>query len=650
MNKLSILLLALIWSCASLVIKKNSQDKSLLTVADESVSTDEFIYAFNKNRSADSLATKAIIDDYIKLYINFKLKVKEAKMRGMDTTAAFKKEYKSYVSQLDNSYLQANNETDALVREAYKRMQFEIRASHILFAVTEPDSPTDTLAAYKKAIMVRDSLVGGANFTELAKAYSIDPSAQKNGGDLGYFTVLQMVYPFETAAYNTEVGNISMPVRTKFGYHLIKVVDKKPNDGRVKVAHIMIRSSDAAKNKAFEIYEQLTDGGDWDETCRQFSEDAQSASEGGVLAPFNRRQIVPSFATAAFSLSVPGEISEPIETPYGWHIIKLIEKLPVGDFETSKQQLRVKVKRDARAQLSKQKMIERLAHENNLIENSANIQQVILPDNHNFEDNKWHFEDDSLKNLALFSINEENYYANDLFALINKTPQHKNTRSFLFDQYKNFKEESLVNYEKVHLAEKHEDYKYLKQEYYDGILLFSIMEDEVWAKAGQDSLGLVQYYEQNKTDFIDSNLLSVAIFSSKDQGAVDSIALEVKDANTYRRLSNKEKDLLLTRNNDSPQLSLQLDSGEYIIDEHPVLQNLSLPYKESIINVGKMWYYVLPLRDPALPVPMKNVMGKLIAAYQEVLEEKWLVKLKETYNVSIDEAALKMVYKKLETF
>jgi peptidyl-prolyl cis-trans isomerase SurA len=650
MNKLSILLLGLFWSCGSLVVKNTPQDTTLLKVADEPVLVDEFIYAFNKNRSIDSLATKAAIDDYLELYINFKLKVKEAKMRGMDTTLAFKKEYSSYVNQLDNSYLQSNNETDALVEEAYNRLQYEIRAAHILFAVAEADSPADTLAAYEKAIMVRDSLLGGTSFAELAKAYSIDPSAQKNGGDLGYFTVLQMVYSFETAAYNTEVGQVSLPTRTKFGYHLIKVVDKKPNEGRVKVAHIMIRNSDAAKNKAFEIYDQLTDGADWDEYCQQYSEDAQSKDKAGVLAPFNRRQIVPSFAEAAFNLSVPGEISEPIQTPYGWHIIKLIEKLPIGDFEENKQQLRTKIKRDSRAQLSRQKMIERLAHENNLVENLTNVQAVITPGNHHFENKKWLFEDDSLQNVELFSINGDNYYAYDLFAFINKSSQHKNTKSFLFDKYKRFKDESLIEFEKAHLAEKHGDYKYLIQEYYDGILLFSIMENEVWAKAGQDSLGLRQYYEDNKTDFIDSSILSAAIFSSDNQSIIDLIASEVKDTKAYRSLSKEEKDSLVTRNNGMPQLSLHLDSGEFVIDEHPVLQNLSLPYKESIINVDEKWYYVLPLSNPALPLPMENVMGKLIAAYQEVLEEKWLIKLKETYDVSVDETALKKVYKKLETF
>ena len=650
MNKLTFLLAGLITACSSLGINKSSQNSTLLTVDNEPVLMDEFIYAFNKNRPPDSLVNKANIDDYLDLYVKFKLKVREAKARGMDTTSDFRNEYNSYIDQLDNSYLQSSNETDALVKEAYGRLQFEIRASHILFTVTESGPPADTLATYNKVIMVRDSILNGASFEDLAKEYSTDPSAKQNQGDLGYFTVFQMVYPFETAAYNTAVGQVSAPTRTKFGYHLIKVVDKRPNKGRVKVAHIMIRNSENAKERAFEIYDKLIAGISWDETCQQYSEDAQSAGQGGVLAPFNYRQIVPAFAQASFALTEPDEISDPVETPYGWHIIKLIEKIPVGDYEANQYQLQAMVKRDSRAQLSKQKMIERLAQENNWLENTDSVRIVLLPESHRYLKNKWLFKEDPLANVELFKIQADSYYAYHFYDFINKSSQQKNTSPYLNDQYKKFKELSLINYEKAHLAEKYDDYKYLRQEYHDGILLFSIMEDEVWAMAGKDSLGLAEYYEQHKTEFIDSTKLLVAIFSANEQRILDSLVLKIPDTKAYKMLSQKEKELLLTQYNGSPQLSLQLDSGEFIIDRHPVLQNLSLPYKESVLKADNKWYYVLPLRNPNLPVPMDEVMGKMIAEYQVVLEDRWLIELNKAYSINIDQATLKKVYKKLEKF
>jgi len=648
MKKLTFFLVGLITACSSTSIVKTPKNDLLLSVANVPVFADEFIYAFNKNRSPDSVVTRTDIDDYIDLYINFKLKVMEAKERGMDTTSAFKKEFSSYISQLDNSYLHANNDSEELVKEAYERMQIEVRAAHILFAVAESDSPNDTLAAYKNALAVRDSIIGGAPFEKMATKFSTDPSAKQNFGDLGYFSALQMVYPFETAAYHTVIGEISLPIRTKFGYHLIKVIDKKANEGKVKVAHIMIRKGDGDKDKAYDIYDQLMKGADWKESCQKFSEDNQSSKQGGALTPFSRNQIVPEFANAAFLLTTPEEISEPIQTPYGWHIIKLIDKLPVSDFEASEKQIRAQVRRDSRSQISEQKMIERLANENAWIENSENVQLVISPENLNYQNDTLLFEESKLAKLVLFKIKGNPYNARDYYALIDTSAQQKKTKAYLYAQYKKFKEESIINYEKAHLAEKYEEYRFLNQEYFDGILLFSIMEDEVWAKAGKDSLGLSQYYEQHKNEFIDTTKLKVALFSSMDSTIIHSIAMQIPLVKDYKNMSLKEKENMVAQYNGTPQLSLQLDSGEFVIDRHPILQKLALPYSETIINGEKKWYYVMPLRNNNLPIPLKEIKGKLIADYQVVLEERWLAKLKERYAVQINLPTLKNIYKQLE--
>ena len=647
MKKLSILLVGLITACASPGLLPGSNTPPLLTVGGEPVTVNEFIYAFNKNRPADSAVSKKDVDDYLDLYINFKLKVAEAKARGMDTTAAFKKEFASYLSQLDNSYLQAHNETDSLVKEAFDRMQYELRAAHILFAVDELALPEDTLKAYQKAMTVRDSLVAGASFATMAVKYSDDPSAKQNKGDLGYFTVFQMVYPFETAAYNTPVGEVSLPVRTKFGYHLIKVTDKRKNEGRVSVAHIMIRKSSDAKERAFQLYDQLMAGADWEQLCQQNSEDAQSAGRGGVLPPFNRQQIVAGFADAAFNLTTPGEISDPVQTPYGWHIIKLIEKLPVDDYAANEQQLRSQVRRDSRSQISRQKLIRQLAKDHNLIENNANIQAVVEPGNHRFLKNKWSFSNDSLQTRQLFTIAGEPYNARGLYDFISKAPQQQNSRPFLLDQYKRYKEECLINYEKTHLEDKYPDYKYLKQEYYDGILLFSIMEEEVWAKSGRDSTGLAAYYQEHRQSYIDTTRMQAAIFSSNRKSVIDSVGQSLPDASTYEALSAREKEALLNHYNGGSHVSLQLDSGEFIIARHPVLQKLTLPYKETALNSKEKWYYVIPLHDPYQPQPLAAIKGRLIADYQEVLEKKWLAALKEKYPVEINRTTLKKVYQTL---
>jgi peptidyl-prolyl cis-trans isomerase SurA len=648
MKKLTLFLVGLISACSTNNLFNTPLNEALLTVAEEPVMMDEFIYAFNKNRPADSLVSQADIDEYLDLYINFKLKVTEAKARGMDTTSEFKQEYNSYISQLDNSYLQTDSETDALVKEAYDRMQYELKAAHILFAVNAADSPEDTLAAYQKAIMVRDSILGGASFEIMAKTLSDDPSAKQNGGDLGYFSVFQMVYPFETAAYSTAVGNISLPVRTKFGYHLIKIEDKRPNEGKVKVAHIMIRKQEGDRDIIFAIYDQLLAGADWDQTCQQNSEDAQSAARGGTLAPFSRNQIVPEFAEAAFSLTKPGELSDPVQTAFGWHIIKMIERVPIGDFESNKQRLLSQVRRDSRAQISKQKMVARLLQENDLQEYTDNVQVIIKPENHIYLKDKWLFEDDTLASLPLFEIKEEIYSAKDFYAFVNKSTQHGDTKNYLYEQYNTFKEESVINYEKAHLSEKYPDYRYLRQEYYDGILLFSIMENEVWARASKDSLGLAEYYQQNISNYVDTTKLAVAIFSSDNRQVLDSVLIDVPGANALNKLTTEEKEVLLNQYNDLSQLSLQLDSGEYVIDKHPVLKNLTLPYTETILKVENRWYYVIPMRNYKEAIPMADIRGKVIADYQLTLEDRWISKLKSKYSVNINSSVLKKVYKQLE--
>lgn len=648
MKKLAIFLVGTIGLFTSFIIFESSPKSTLITIANEAVSTEEFLYAFNKNRAPDATVTRDELDEYLQLYINFKLKVVEAKSRGMDTTAIFLKEYQSYLNQLDNSYLQADNDSEFLVKEAYERSLYEISAAHILFTLNESASPADTLKTYSKAIQIRDSIIQGASFEYMAVAFSQDPSAKKNKGNLGYFSVFSMVYPFETAAYTIELGSISMPTRTRFGYHLIQVNDRRPNEGKVKVAHIMIRNGDTAKEKAFELYDQLVAGANWQELCEQNSDDSQSASRAGVLTPFSKNQIAAEFSQAAFTLKEVNELSDPVKTAYGWHIIKLIERLPVGDFKSNEKQLRAKIRRDIRSNLSKQKMVERLATANNFIENTENVQMVITPANHQYLDNKWVFAADTTTGIELFLIADNTYLAMNFYKFVENASQQIKTKEYLYQEYKKFKEESILNYEKAHLADKYDDYRYLRQEYYEGILLFSIMENEVWAKAGEDSLGLAEYYKLNANDFIDTTRIGVVIYSTKNQAIIDSISLQFPDADAYLNTSQKEKQALLTHFNKTSQLSLQLDSGKFVIAEHHVLQKLTLPYKATVLEDDENWYYVLPLTDPMAPLPLQEVKGKLMAGYQVVLETRWLEELKKKYPVSVKKTNLKKLYKKFE--
>ena len=650
MKQLIFFALGLVAACSVIDLKKANQNSTLFLIEQDSVSVDEFLYAFNKNRPKDSVVSKAEVDEYLELYKKFKLKVAEALALGMDTTSEFKKEYSTYMSQLENSYLQSSNDTDSLVLEAYDRLQYEISASHILLLVDESAIAEDTLLAYNKSLKIRDSIVNlGKDFDEMAIKYSEDPSAKENRGDLGYFGAFQMIYPFESAAYNTAIGEVTMPVRTRFGYHLIMIKDKRPNEGKVRVAHIMIRGTQGAEDKAYNLYNQLINGADWNQLCAANSDDQQSSARGGELTPFSKSQIVAPFAEAAFSLTTPNEISEPIQTPYGWHIIKLLERLPIDSFNKMQEQLRSQVRRDTRSQVSKQKMLKRLAEENNLVENQDQIQGIIDPENHLYEETKFVFDNDSLSQSVLFTIRDEVYLAKNLFEFIERNTRHQNSREFLYNQYQEFKNESLTDYEKAHLGEKYEEYVYLKQEYFDGILLFSIMEDKVWDMASTDSVGIINYYNQHKEEFSDSTTVEIAIFKSSEKNKIDSIAASITSKDEFLSLSGIEKEELASNNNDTTTLSLRLEYGEIEFASHELLSNLSVPAVPMVVEKEGTWFYLIPLRLPEQARRLANVRGRIIAEYQNELEKNWIAELEVKYPITIDNKSLDYVYKRLDS-
>lgn len=348
-------------------------DPTLMTVAGQPVSRSEFESIYKKNNK-DAPVTKEALDEYLDLFINYKLKVRAAEDLGMDTVAKFKSELAGYRAQLARPYLIDRSLNDQLMQEAFDRKKEEVRASHILVQVAPDASPEDTLAAWKRVQTLRARVAGGEDFAAVAKdkGGSDDPSAKTNGGDLGYFSVLQMVYPFENAAYKTPVGQVSQPVRTKFGYHIIKVTDRRPAQGEIKVAHIMIRTTaedspekqqEAAK-KIEEAYARIKSGElSFADAAMKFSDDAATNTKGGELPPFTTGKMIPEFEAKAFGLQTDGDMSTPFKTPYGWHIVKRLSYTPPPSFEEAKAELKTKISHDSRAEITRNKFLADLRDE-----------------------------------------------------------------------------------------------------------------------------------------------------------------------------------------------------------------------------------------------------------------------------------------------
>lgn len=541
----------LIFSCttekSATTSKTNSSesDPTLLKIGQESISSKDFVYVYDKNngKSPDAY-TKASLDEYLNLYTKFKLRVIEAESLGLDTTEAFKLELAGYEKQLAQPYLTEKGVTEMLVKQAYDRMKEEVRASHILILCNPEADPKDTLIAYNKLIAVRERFLKGEDFGKLAMEYSEDPSAKTNQGDLGYFTALAMVYEFEEAAYTVKVGSVSKPVRTKFGYHLVKVIDRRPSQGQIHVAHIMARYSEGmskedsilAKNKIEEIYKELQAGENWNMLCSEFSDDVNSKANGGELQWFSTGKMIPSFENAAYKLSTPGQYTQPILTPYGFHIIKLIERKPLGSFEELEPSIRAKVTKDSRSDLNKKMLIARLKNENDFSENKKGIDYAMSKADSSLLIGNWSFQQSEKNNITVFTINKNKYTAENFFAYVFEN-QHavKNTSPSTYMRnvlYTNFVNASLVEYEEAHLPEKYVDYKMLSKEYHDGILLFQLMEEKVWNKASTDTAGLRTYFNQHASKYTWGDRAHAYIFSAIDQSTLDKVAVDFKSA-TY---------------------------------------------------------------------------------------------------------------------
>ena len=517
---------------------QQNNDPILLKIAGENISKSEFLRVFQKNNLKDQAIDKKALDEYLELYINFKLKVKEAIELGLDTAREFKSELNGYRSQLAQPLLVDKDVTEELISEAYKHMQYDIRASHILIKVDKNANPADTLIAYNKIISLRKRILAGESFEKIASESSDDPSAKDvpatnerpaykgNGGDLGYFSAFDMIYTFEDGAYNTKVGEISMPIRSDYGYHLIKVTDKKNAMGKVQIAHILISmaqnpSADEIKNiqkKIDEINAKLKSGTSFEDLVKEYSDDKGSVSKGGVLPEFGVNRMIPEFIVGISKLEKPGDISEPIQSKYGWHILKLINKQGIKSFDELKNDIKQKVSKDERSNKSKESFLAKLKVEYKFTENTKTIKDFYKVVTDSIFNNSWKAEEAKMLIAKMFSIGEKTYTQTD-FAEFLAVKQEKvatqSIESYVNNRYKEWQEYLLFRYADSKLEEKNIDFKVLMQEYHDGILLFDLTDRNVWSKAIKDTVGLKEFHQKNALNYMWGERLDAVIFTFK---------------------------------------------------------------------------------------------------------------------------------------
>jgi peptidyl-prolyl cis-trans isomerase SurA len=635
-------------------LAQSNTKEVLFTINEKPYFTDEFSRVYKKNLDLVKDESQKDLNQYLDLFIGYKLKVSKAYKLGLQDSPQYQNELKSYRTQLSKNYFNDTKITQELVEEGYNRLQKEIRASHILILADENASPEDTLKAYKKIQDISKKALAGEDFSSLASQYSEDPSAKDNKGDLGFFTAFRMVYAFENAAYNTQKGSVSKIIRTRFGYHILKVNDVRDNRGEVTVAHIMILNpkpedadQDKAKNTIDDIYSKIQQGEKFEDLAKQFSEDKSSSSKGGVLNKFASGQLSSeAFENVAFSLIKPDEISKPIPSQFGWHIIKLIQKHPVKTIDEMKNELETKIGKDDRSKKIVASLNEKLRKKYTSKKDTKQFALLSKLVTNDFYESKWTLPENLKDYTAPFlTIATKKIDGKTFLEFIDKQQKSGLTTkpiSKLVDAlYDKFLDDQLKAYYDDNLETEFVEFANVMEEYRDGLLLFDLMEKEIWEKAKTDTVGLQKFYNDHKMEHLWKNRLEATILSSTKMDMIKKALALLKKKTEPQKIKEKL--------NVDTIINVMANTG--VFEEGSDALPKATKYEVGISDIFKEgeYYFVLKV-DKLLPAGVKTLeecKGKIINDYQQYLEKGWVDDLKQEFTVKINKDVFEKVKKQL---
>ncbi|MBC6366330.1 peptidylprolyl isomerase [Algoriphagus sp. AK58] len=624
-----------------------NQNEVLLSIGGTPVEKEELVYLLSKGKGAEPSipgVSREEFEESFELFVNYKLKVREAESLGLDKSDEFLREFASFKETLIAPFLIKNSIEEGELRKAYSRMEEIIRASHILFQFPPNASNEDSLIVLKMALKVKGEIENGGDINELAVQYSDDPSAKTNKGDLGYFTSLQMVQPFEDAAFALQPGKVSDPVLTNFGYHIIQVKDRQPNPGQVRVSHILVRfdpqspgQEENARRKISDIYTEIQkENTIWEDIVKTFSEDPGTKDNGGTLPWFGVGMMIPEFEMAAFSLTEIGEVSPPLRTQYGYHILRLEAKKPIDSFEEMEESIRSRILRDSRSGMIQSQVVAVQKARYGFKENEASISSLSSVLN---DVTKSTFggvlDSKGLTNTELFVLQGKSYKAADLWRYMQEEEFVPKGKAGTFDTwYERYVASILAQTEEKDLESNNKEYQMLLKEYRDGILLFSLMNQEVWQKGITDSLGQVDFFRKNISDYQWKNRVDAYIVKVIDPTKLET-ARKTLQGNGYNPSSIQafESSYKAT----SP-LAFTTESGTFEYEDHPILSkiNLDLPYQEVLID-GATYLINLGQKFPSGPRKFEESRGLVIRDYQEFLDKNLTERLRGKYPVQINQ-------------
>jgi peptidyl-prolyl cis-trans isomerase SurA len=632
-----------------------AQSKILLEIDDEKITADEFLHIYKKNNTNADAMTYSAMEEYMDLFINFKLKVHEAEKLGLDTTASFMQELSGYRTQLAQPYLTDKKVEDELIAEAYERMKYDIEVSHILIKVDPTATPADTLKAYNKIYELYNKLEKGGDFVKLARENSQDESVAFNDGNLGYRTVFGLVYEFETEMYNTPIGKYSKPFKTKFGYHILKVTNKRPAKGKYKVAHIMIvvpkdagSSLDKeAKGKIDEIQQRIQAGEDFTKLAETYSEDRRTATDGGVLGWITvGGKMIKEFEDAVFKLEKAGDVSPVLKTNYGYHIIKLLEIEPIKSFDESKTEIKSKISNTARASRSRESVIQGLMAEYNVKTYKANLKDFYKIVTDSIFVGTWKVDEKTDLTKTILSFKDRVYTYSDFVQYLmkfNRQQNPQNIQTFVDLSYDMFVSKMVIMYEEEILEEKYPTFMYLIKEYHDGILLFELTDKTVWSKAITDTVGLDKFYQENKNNYMWKYRYDVQSYTCKDAKVSKSLVKYfnkgMTEYNAIDKLNKKDSTAVVVNN----KYLLEKGVNQYvdlIVNQNNIPEQDGL--KKIITDAKDNSVVIVTVYGPSVK-HLNEAKGIITADYQNFLEKNWLLELRNKYKIVVNKDVLKSI-------
>ncbi len=663
------ILLALTFILSFFVLNAQSDNDVVLEIQGEKISKSEFLKMYNRNNVVSSTIDKEELNNYLDLYINYKLKLLQAKQEGFDTTKTYLDEVDSYRKQMIQPYINDVSITDSLINEAYEREKEFLRASHILISVPANATPSDTLEAYKKALNIRERALKGEDFSKLAVEFSDDPSAKGkeateeqaavkgNEGDLGYFTSMTMVYPFESACYSLKKGEISMPVKTNFGYHIIKLTDRIPAPFfTCNIKHVWINTQKHTEEEAKQlIQEAYSHVEEWkiDSVARVYSDDSYSAQNHGWLMK-QKPNTLPAEYIERIKDMKEDQLSPIFKTRYGWHFFKLMNIHAHQPLEERKAQITQRISRDIRSYKTIESFIEKSKTYYNFKEYKKNLSELNSLVTDSIFSGNWQIPENFVGDKVLFTVGDTSFTQMDFLEEI-YTTQRKQTPEyiplFLEKMFTAVEDRKVLEYADSKLEDRYPELKETMDAFREGILIFSITDKEVWNKSLVDSVGLSNFYEKHKAEYNWQDRADVTIWNIDKSIDLKKATKIITKYNKKNKTNDQTREYLLKNFSitEKPDKYFTYTWGRYEkgmnknIDKLIWNTSLSKDLKQenvilsdTTLMTNKNNVFVLKRFVEPQTKTLEECKGVVTSQYQEVLEKEWIESLRRRYSYTVN--------------